>query len=69
MADPYFRFVVCIDVEGDTLGGAYTKLREGMKGQPFGWETTEEAYSPDGEQIDVDVLETTLAQELAKVDD
>jgi len=54
--DKYFRFVLCVDVEADSLEEAYNKLYEAMKLQPFGWETTDEAYSSDGEQVAPDVV-------------
>ncbi len=56
------RFIVCIDIDEDDLTEAYAKLWEAMntaeRQHRFweGFESTDEAFGPDGEQIDVDVL-------------
>lgn len=55
------RFVVCIDVDGTTLVDAYRKLRAMMRqidDHPAleGWETSDEAYGHEGEEIDEGAL-------------
>ena len=51
-----YRFVVCVDVDASDLQGAYEKLLGRM--QSNDWESTDEAYDPEGEQvlvIDLDI--------------
>ena len=57
MSYPY-RFVILVDVEdADSLGDAYQKLHAGMsKVFPGDWESTDEAFDPDGEPVDPDDL-------------
>ncbi len=49
-----YRFVVCVDVDADDLPEAYAGLLQRMNAND--WESTDEAYAPDGEQIDKDEL-------------
>ena len=53
-----YRFVVCIDIENaDSLEEAYRILRDKM-GEAFenNWESTDEAYDENGDEIPVDEL-------------
>jgi len=52
----YYRFAILIDIKADNLEDAYKELCAALKQQPNGWESTEEAYSPDGELIDPDIV-------------
>jgi hypothetical protein len=52
-----FRLIVCIDVDADTLEEAYGKVYKGMgkvtgPGTGLDWESSDEAYDPDGNKID-----------------
>jgi hypothetical protein len=49
-----YRFVVCVDVEAKNLPDAYAGLLQRMNAND--WESTDEAYDPDGEEIDEDEL-------------
>lgn len=57
-----FRLVICIDVEDATsIEDAYEQVYKQMAKidtQKFGWESTDEAFGPDGEPIDEDDLST-----------
>jgi hypothetical protein len=49
-----YRLVVCIDVLATDLEDAYGQVYENMKriSRPgLGWESSDEAFDPDGEQI------------------
>lgn len=48
-----YRLVVCIDVEADSLKDAYGKVYEAMGQLPEGldWESSDEAFDPDGAEI------------------
>jgi len=54
------RFVVCIDVKSEDIKEGYLQLRDllmkGDKSNLEGWETTDEAYYADGEEIKPDIL-------------
>lgn len=52
-----YRFVIFVDVQADTLEEAYVKLLARMNAND--WESTDEAYAPDGEQIDATVLQSS----------
>ena len=61
-----YRFVICVDVDADDLKSAYGKLFRfmGVKQAPVGinrsdidWESTDENYDDDGEEIDPDVMQ------------
>ena len=56
-----YRFVVCVDIEAENLPEAYEKLLGRMNAND--WESTDEAYGPDGEEIG----EKRLSQARAKV--
>ena len=49
-----YRFVVCVDVEGDSLSDAYANLLRRMNGND--WESTDEVYSPDDDSETGDEL-------------
>lgn len=50
-----FRLVICVDIPADTLTEAYGKLYHEMgefeKRTGIEWESTDEAFDRDGEQI------------------
>lgn len=55
-----FRFVICVDVQAKSLNSAYSKLYDSMKGissSDLEWESTDEAYFEDGEEVDPNFLE------------
>lgn len=60
------RFVICVDIAEEDLTEAYRKLHEFMDliqnsteamNIWEGWESTDEAFGPDGAAIDPDVLQ------------
>lgn len=57
-----YRFVVCIDIEAGNLEGAYSRLCAAMGKVEVStqgsiqWESTDEAYDPDGFEVDADKL-------------
>jgi hypothetical protein len=51
MSDGMYRFVVCIDLEAESLSEAYALLYQKMASTFIDWETTDEAYNPDGSGI------------------
>jgi hypothetical protein len=51
-----YRFVVCVDVEAETLDEAYRRLIKAMGYAEEGhaymqWESSDEAFTPDGCEI------------------
>lgn len=50
------RFVVCVDIEADTVKDGYRKLLDRMNGND--WESTDEVYGADGEPVVGEALET-----------
>ncbi len=56
-----YRFVVCVDIEAENLPEAYEKLLGRMNAND--WESTDEVYGPDGEEIG----EERFSQARAKV--
>jgi len=57
-----YRIVVCVDIDAPSLLEAYGKLYETMAkvtGPNTGldWESSEEAYDSDGEEIDEEILQ------------
>jgi len=49
-----YRFVVCLDVEADSLEEAYSELYTSMgkvDRSSFQWESTDEAFDPDGNPV------------------
>ena len=48
-----YRFIIAVDIDGESLDDAYKKLRAGMAPSPLTneWESTDEAYGPGGEPI------------------
>jgi len=67
-----YRIVVCIDVYANDLEQAYEKVFESMNaacatppvGRPSGdmeWESSDEAFDPDGHEIDPDELSAARA--------
>ena len=53
-----YRFVICIDVLGDTLLEAYGQLRSRMNAND--WESTDEVYDSDGEQVEYEELRAAI---------
>jgi hypothetical protein len=55
-----YRLIIAVDVEADDLPSAYSLVYRFMGTVPAGmdWESTDEAYAPDGEVIDADMLQT-----------
>lgn len=49
-----YRLVVCIDVAAESLDEAYGKMYESLNrlGQDLCWESSDEAFTPDGEPIE-----------------
>ena len=60
-----YRFVVCVDVLAETLEGAYAELRETL-GPDVSYETSDEAYGPDGEEVTVTELNAARHAVLSK---
>lgn len=50
------RFVIMVDVDEDDLDRAYKCLYESMTAAALDWESTDEAYDPDGEPYPEDTL-------------
>lgn len=46
-----FRFVVSIDVPGDTLKDSYRTLFEKLNELGLEWESTDEAFDADGDEV------------------
>jgi hypothetical protein len=54
-----YRFVVCVDVEAESLQDAYQKLSEQLR--DTAWESTVEAYGPpEGAAIEAAVLQHAI---------
>jgi len=62
-----YRLVICLDVDGVDLADAYSKVYKAMTKLPTGfcWESSDEAYDPDGNAIDPDELSRTRTVFLA----
>jgi len=66
-----FRFIVAVDVDAVSLPEAYKKLRtqldkttsESSRGE-IGWETTDEAFDNQGNQIDPDELQDVISSSI-----
>ena len=66
-----YRFVVCVDVESTSLNEAYSNLYDSMKVicyKQLEWESTDEAYFPDGEEIDPVILQKAILTKLEQND-
>lgn len=63
-----YRFVICVDIEATTLTGAYSALYDGMKGAVFSehWESTDEAYDPDGRPVSSEDIQHARMAKFAK---
>lgn len=44
-----YRFVISVDLDAESLQEAYSKLLKRMNAND--WESTDEAYGPDGERV------------------
>lgn len=59
-----YRFVICVDVDADSLEMAYSKLTDFMAptaraaSDDINWESSDESYDDDGDPIDPDVMQT-----------
>lgn len=57
-----YRFVICVDLEASSLEDAYSRLCAAMGKVEVStqgsiqWESTDEAYDPDGFEVDADKL-------------
>ena len=63
-----WRLVICLDVEASSLEEAYSIVYDKMKTldcEEFQWESTDEAFDPDGDPIDEEEL---VKARLAKFD-
>lgn len=60
------RLVVCIDFDVDTVEEAYRSLDEGLRDVRFkhglGWETSDEAFWDDGNEIDPKYLNKKILE-------
>ena len=62
-----YRFVICIDINSTSLNEAYSKLYDSMKkisSPQLEWESTDEAYFPDGEEVDPTILQKSREYKL-----
>jgi hypothetical protein len=54
--DETYRFIICVDIDAENDEAAYKLLREQMDlikaGSGLNWESTDEAYMPDGDPVD-----------------
>ena len=64
-----YRIVTCIDIEASSLEEAYEKLYLQFKTLPKGmeWESSDEAYGPDGEEVEPDELQAARMKVFAKL--
>jgi hypothetical protein len=66
-----YRFVICVDVDATSLENAYNDLYDSMKeisSQSLEWESTDEAYFPDGEEVDPIILQKARLSKLSQND-
>lgn len=66
-----FRFVICVDVEADSLDEGYSKLYDTMAKvdqEAFQWESTDEAFTPDGDVVDPKDLQRARMKKTAPCD-
>lgn len=63
-----YRFVVCVDVSATSLTAAYTKLYDKMASTALGWETSDEAYDPDGKAYSTAALQKAIDKHFSRVD-
>lgn len=66
-----YRFVICVDVEAMSLDNAYSYLYDAMakiSNSTLEWESTDEAYFPDGEEIDPKILQKSREAKLNQND-
>jgi hypothetical protein len=61
-----YRFVVCIDIHANSLKEAYRELYNKMAVSGFDWESSDEAYNDEGEEISVDELSETRMEVIAE---
>lgn len=62
-----YRIIVAIDVDSDTVEGAYEKVYDHFAKHPeVSWESTDEWYDPWGEEIDKFVIQNTRMDVLNK---
>ena len=66
-----YRLIIAVDVNADDLADAYARVYRFMGTTPPGmdWESTDEAYDPDGEIIDADLLQTARLAFFAERDE
>jgi len=66
-----FRFVICVDVEAKNLEEGYSKLYDTMGKvdcESFQWESSDEAYTPDGELVNSDQLTNARMTKIAEME-
>lgn len=60
-----YRFVICVDVAAENLEAAYRELLarmgevERITEGKVQWESSDEAYTPDGDEVDANELNET----------
>ena len=68
-----FRFVICVDVEADSLEEGYSKLYDTMAKvdtEDFQWESSDEAYTPDGDAVgEADLVRARMDKLAAQADE
>ena len=64
-----FRFVICLDVEADSLEEGYSKVYDTMgriSCREIDWISTDEVFDPDGESVPADAIQ---AARMKKIDE
>jgi hypothetical protein len=51
-----YRFIICVDIESNSLKRAYSKLYNELAKVDIDWESTDEAYDIDGKLISKEEL-------------
>lgn len=75
--DNTYRWVVCIDINAQSLEESYghvynlmKELKKDSKNLTYeDWESTDEVYDPEGGQIDPDVIQKARESFLSKVEE
>lgn len=72
LGETMFRFVICVDVEASSLEEGYSKLYDTMgkvDAEKFQWESSDEAYTPDGDRVSEDDLTRARMKKLAPAEE
>ena len=64
-----YRLVVCIDIEADSLTEAYRKIHQTMTDTGLEWESSDEAYDTEGEEISPEELSAARMSVLASLEE